>query len=111
MATWSSAGPPSAPRDSRLLAVATCLEDPITGAGTPIRTPSCPTLKHVNDVTKNLVVEDAVAGTAMPPDQALSAEYALVVAPGPGRRTCDRIRRAACRAGRGWRSRFAAGPG
>jgi hypothetical protein len=72
VASWSWLIPLSAPRHSCLLAVATCVEDPITGVGTLDPDALVSNSKHVT--LKNLVVEDAVAGTAMPPDDAMTAE-------------------------------------
>ena len=72
IAEWDWLIPNSAPGHSCLLAVATCNEDPITGVGTLDPDQLVLNSKHVT--LKNLVVENAVAGTAMPPDQGMTAE-------------------------------------
>jgi hypothetical protein len=72
VAEWDWFVPNSAPQHSCLLAVATCTEDPITGSGTLNPDLLVVSSKHVT--LKNLTVENAVAGTAMPPEQAMSAD-------------------------------------
>jgi len=72
IAEWDWLIPNSAPRHSCVLAIATCAEDPITGVGTLNPDELVLNSKHVT--LKNLVVENAVAGTAMPPDQPMTAE-------------------------------------
>lgn len=72
VAEWDWLIPNSAPQHSCLLAVATCTEDPITGVGTLDPDQLVVNSKHVT--LKNLHVEDAVAGTAFPPEGAIIAE-------------------------------------
>ena len=72
LAEWDWFIPNSAPKHSCLLAVATCTEDPITGAGT--LDPDLLVLNSKHVTLKNLNVEDAVAGTAMPPEDAMTSE-------------------------------------
>ncbi|HEV8370719.1 MAG TPA: hypothetical protein VGQ39_22405 [Pyrinomonadaceae bacterium] len=72
VAEWDWVVPNSAPQHSCLLAVATCTEDPITGVGTLNPDQLVLNSKHVT--LKNLNVQDAVAGTASPPEQAMQVE-------------------------------------
>jgi photosystem II stability/assembly factor-like uncharacterized protein len=71
IAEWDWMIPNSAPKHSCLLAVATCTEDPITGTGILNPDTLVSNSKHVT--LKNLVVENAVPGTAMPPEDAMTA--------------------------------------
>jgi hypothetical protein len=84
LAEWDWFVPNSAPQHSCLLAVATCTEDPITGVGTLDPDLLVVSSKHVT--LKNLFVEDAVAGTAMPPGQSMTAD---IHARFPGDRVAD----------------------
>ena len=72
VAEWDWFVPNSSPQHSCLLAVATCTEDPITGVGTLNPDQLVVNSKHVT--LKNLNVQDAVAGTASPPEQAMMVE-------------------------------------
>lgn len=72
VAEWDWFVPNAAPKHSCLLAVATCTEDPINGVGT--LNPDLLVVSSKQVTLKNLTVEDAVAGTAMPPDQAMTAD-------------------------------------
>jgi hypothetical protein len=72
LAEWDWLIPSTAPRHSCLLAVATCTEDPIAGAGT--LDPDLLVLNSKHVTLKNLEVENAVAGTAMSPEEAITAE-------------------------------------
>jgi hypothetical protein len=72
VAEWDWLIPSSAPRHSCLLAVATCNEDPIAGTGILNPDQLVTSSKHVT--LKNLNVEDAVAGTAMAPDDSMTAD-------------------------------------
>jgi photosystem II stability/assembly factor-like uncharacterized protein len=68
LAEWDFFVPASAPQHSCILAVATCTEDPLSAAG--IFDPDFLVLNRKQVTLKNLNVEDAVSGTAMPPEQA-----------------------------------------
>lgn len=72
LAEWDWLIPNSAPHHSCLLAVATCTEDPITGVGT--LDPDLLVVSSKQVTLKNLTVENAVSGTAMPPQQAMFAD-------------------------------------
>jgi len=72
LAEWDWFIPNSAPQHSCLLALATCTEDPITGVGTLNPDQLVLNSKHVT--LKNLDVENAVAGTAMPPSQSMTLD-------------------------------------
>jgi hypothetical protein len=72
LAEWDWFVPNSAPGHSCLLAVATCTEDPIIGVGT--LDPDLLVVGSKQVTLKNLTVEDAVAGTAMPPGQSMTAD-------------------------------------
>jgi hypothetical protein len=72
IAEWDWFVPNSSPQHSCLLALATCTEDPITGVGTLNPDQLVLNSKHVT--LKNLNVQNAVAGTAMPPEQAMMVE-------------------------------------
>jgi len=72
IAQWEWMIPLSAPQHSCLLAVATCAEDSITGVGE--LNPDLLVLNSKHVTLKNLVVENAVAGTAMEPQQAMTTE-------------------------------------
>jgi hypothetical protein len=72
LAEWDWFIPNSAPQHSCLLAVTTCTEDPITGVGT--LNPDLLVLSSKHVTLKNLNVQDAVAGTALPPDQAMTVD-------------------------------------
>jgi hypothetical protein len=65
LAEWDWFVPNSAPQHSCLLAVATCTKDPISGVGT--LDPDLLVVSSKQVTLKNLTVEDAIAGTAMPP--------------------------------------------
>lgn len=71
LAEWDWLIPASAPEHSCLLAVATCVEDPITGSGILDPDALVANSKHVT--LKNLQVLDAVSGTALPPDGSMTA--------------------------------------
>jgi hypothetical protein len=71
LAEWDWMVPSTAPQHSCLLAVATCTEDPITGVGT--LNPDVLVLNSKHVTLKNLEVQDAVAGTALPPEDAMTA--------------------------------------
>ena len=68
LAHWDWFVPASAPQHSCLLAVATCDEDPLVGGG--ILDPDLLVTSRKQVTLKNLHVEDAVAGSAMSPEQA-----------------------------------------
>jgi hypothetical protein len=72
LAEWDWFVPNSAPQHSCLLAVATCTEDPITGVGT--LNPDLLVLNSKHVTLKNLNVQDAVAGTALPASEAMTAD-------------------------------------
>ena len=74
----------SAPQHSCILAVATCDEDPLTGTG--IFNPDFLVSNRKHVTLKNLNVEDAVPGTAMPPEQAFIMDLR---APSPEQRVAD----------------------
>ena len=72
LAEWDWLIPPTAPQHSCLLAVATCTEDPIAGLG--ILDPDLLVLNSKHVTLKNIVVENAIAGTARPPEEAITAD-------------------------------------
>ncbi len=72
LAEWDWLIPNSAPHHSCLLAVATCTEDPISGTGT--LDPDLLVVSSKQVTLKNLAVENAVAGTAMPPEQPMTID-------------------------------------
>jgi hypothetical protein len=72
LAEWDWFIPTSAPQHSCLLAVASCTEDPITGVGT--LDPDLLVLNSKHVTLKNLEVQNAVPGTAMPPEKAITAD-------------------------------------
>lgn len=72
LAHWDWLIPNTVPQHSCLLAVATCAEDPITGVGT--LDPDLLVVSSKQVTLKNLTVENAVAGTEMPPEQAMTAD-------------------------------------
>jgi photosystem II stability/assembly factor-like uncharacterized protein len=68
IAEWDWFVPSSAPQHSCLLAVATCNEDPLSGAG--VFDPDALVMNRKQVTLKNLHVEDAVPGMAMDGEQA-----------------------------------------
>ena len=72
LAEWDWFIPTTAPQHSCLLVVTTCTEDPIAGVGT--LNPDLLVLNSKHVTLKNLVVEKAVAGTAMPPEGTITAD-------------------------------------
>lgn len=68
IAEWDWFVPASAPQHSCLMALCTCSEDPLSAAGTFNPDFLVSNFKQVT--LKNLHVDDAVMGTAMPPEQA-----------------------------------------